>query len=184
MKAKPTTKPGTVLLEVKPEDELFLESARPETPFRIRNILVPIDFSNCSRKALRYALALAEGHETSITLVYVMYTPMLIGEPSPSDHLQTSNETRANAQRELSALAATEVRGQVIAKSLVRAGSPPVEILKVAQNISADMIVISTHGRTGLKHALLGSVTEHVVRRAPCPVLVVREHEHECIVNA
>jgi nucleotide-binding universal stress UspA family protein len=54
----------------------------------------------------------------------------------------------------------------------------------VAKTVNADVIVISTHGRTGLKHVLLGSVAEHVIRHAPCPVLVVREREHEFLANS
>jgi nucleotide-binding universal stress UspA family protein len=62
-------------------------------------------------------------------------------------------------------------------------GSPTLEIVEMARSLPADLIVISTHGRTGLKHVVLGSVAEHVVRRAPCPVLVVREEEHEILAS-
>lgn len=181
MKAKPATNSRAVLLELKGKDERLLASATPEKAFRIKEILVPIDFSDCSKKALRYAIALAKEHQASLTLLYVASTPAAIGENSALDYLHASNETGAKAQRELAALAATEVHGQVIAKSLVRSGSPSIEIINAAENIPADMIVMSTHGHTGLTHTLLGSVTEHVVRRAPCPVLVVREREHECL---
>jgi nucleotide-binding universal stress UspA family protein len=58
-----------------------------------------------------------------------------------------------------------------------------VEIIEAARSLPADLIVISTHGRTGLKHVFLGSVTEHVVQRAPCPVFVVREREHEILAS-
>lgn len=184
MKAKPTSKPGAVLLEVSDKDEKLLESARVATPFRIKNILVPIDFSECSKKALCYAMALAKEHKADITLLNVVFTNFAMGEPSSVEYVQFTGELRAKAQRELQALAAAEVHGEVIAKSFVRSGSPTGEILGMAASMPADIIVISTHGRTGLKHALLGSVTEHVVRRAPCPVLVVREHEHECLACA
>jgi nucleotide-binding universal stress UspA family protein len=73
------------------------------------------------------------------------------------------------------------VRGVVAADTIVRTGSPAQEIIAIAERVPADMIVISTHGRTGLKHALLGSVTERVVRHAPCPVLVVRESERDIV---
>jgi nucleotide-binding universal stress UspA family protein len=184
MKAKRAKESGAVLLEIKDKDEHLLTSATTETAFRIKEILVPIDFSDCSKKALRYAVALAKEHEASLTLLYVLFTPAPIGENSALDYLHASNETRCKAQRDLAALAAAEVHGQVIAKSFVRAGSPTSEILEAAESIPADMIVMSTHGRTGLKHALLGSVTEQVVRRAPCPVLIVRERQHECLANA
>jgi nucleotide-binding universal stress UspA family protein len=184
MKAKPTNRPGAVLLEVTDKDEKLLASAKAEAPFRIKNILVPIDFSDCSRKALRYAIALAKEHEASISLLYVVSTNFAMGEPSSIEYVQFTSEARAKAQKELQALAAAEVHGEVIAKSFVRAGSPTAEILQMAASMPADIIVISTHGHTGLTHALLGSVTEHVVQRAPCPVLVVREREHECLACA
>ena len=184
MKARPTSKPGAVLLEVSDKDEKLLTSARAATPFRIKNILVPIDFSECSKKALRYAIALAKEHEADITLLNVVFTNFAIGEVSSVEYAEFAREMQAKAHRELQALAAAEVHGDVIAKSLVRAGAPTTEILGIAAGMPADIIVISTHGRTGLKHAFLGSVTEQVVRRAPCPVLVVREHEHECLACA
>jgi len=81
----------------------------------------------------------------------------------------------------LAQLAAEALRNEVPADTLVRIGSPALEIVETARNIPADLIVISTHGRTGLKHVFLGSVAEHVVQRAPCPVLVVREREHEIL---
>lgn len=181
MRAKPTSKQGAVLLEVSDKDERLLATLKAETPFRINQILVPIDFSDCSKKALRYAIALAKPHEASITLLYVVTPPLPMGEPSGIDYVQFTSETRARTQQQLQALAAEEVHGEVITKSLVSSGSPTQEILATAASIPADIIVISTHGRTGLTHALLGSVTEHVVQRAPCPVLVVRERERECL---
>lgn len=184
MKAKPTSKPGAVLLEVTDKDEKLLASAKAATPFRIKSILVPIDFSDCSRKALRYALALAKEHNGDITLLHVVFTNFATSESAGIDYVALTREMRAKALRELQALAADEVHGEAIAKSLVRAGSPTAEILGTAASMPADIIVISTHGRTGIRHVLLGSVTEHVVRRAPCPVLVVREHEHECLACA
>ena len=85
----------------------------------------------------------------------------------------------ASGEKQLSALAAAEVRGELSVDTVIRTGPVAAEIIAVAQSLPADLIVVSTHGRTGLKHVLLGSVTEHVVRHAPCPVFVVREKEHE-----
>ena len=88
---------------------------------------------------------------------------------------------RESADRELSKLVVDEVRGVVAADTLVRTGAPTEEIVNAAKKLPADIIVISTHGRGGLKHVLLGSVAERVVRHAPCPVLVVREHERDIV---
>jgi nucleotide-binding universal stress UspA family protein len=65
--------------------------------------------------------------------------------------------------------------------TLLRTGQPHTEIVEAARELGADLIVLSTHGHTGLTHALLGSTAEKVVRHAPCPVLVVREKEHEFV---
>jgi len=88
---------------------------------------------------------------------------------------------REGGEKELAKLSADEMRREVAVEALVRTGSPAVEIIEVARSLPADLIVISTHGRTGLTHVLLGSVAEHVVQRAPCPVFVVREEEHEIL---
>jgi nucleotide-binding universal stress UspA family protein len=75
------------------------------------------------------------------------------------------------------------VHGEVPAETVVRNGTPSMEIVELANTLPADIIIISTHGRSGLKHVLMGSVAEHVVRHAPCPVLVVREREREFLAG-
>jgi len=193
MKAKPTKHPGEVVLELNRRDEPLLAAAdksRASSPFRLKKILVPIDFSDCSKKALRYALPLAKQYGAALTLLYVVVVPSYYGvgdaggfnyasfEP---DFSSIEAELRAGGEKQLSALAVDELRDEVESLALVRTGAPAIEIIEVARSLPADLIVISTHGRTGLKHVWLGSVAEHVVRRAPCPVLVVRELEHEFV---
>lgn len=186
MKAKPTKRPGGMVLEVGRRDEPLMAAASRATPapFRLKRILVPIDFSDCAKKALCYAIPLAKEHEAAITLLYVVPPDYAVGEYGGIDYVSLQTEARATGERELAALAVDEVRGEVSADTLVRSGLPAFEIIEAAKALPADVIVISTHGRTGLKHMLLGSVTEHVVCRAPCPVLVVREREHEFLADA
>jgi len=183
MKAKPTKHSGEVLLKVNRGDELLLDAAsRTErsSPFRIKTILVPIDFSDCAKKALQYALPLAKEHEAAITLVHVIATPSYpIGEFGGLEYATLQADTSDLIDKKLNELAVDEAAGEVPVDAVVRTGSPAAEIIDVARKLPADVIVISTHGRTGLKHVLLGSVAEQVVRHAPCPVLVVREREHE-----
>jgi nucleotide-binding universal stress UspA family protein len=181
MKAKPTGKPGEVILEVNRRDEDML-SRTVSSPLRIKQILVPIDFSDCSRKALQYAIPLAKEHKAAITLAYII--PNIdagFGEYGAFDAAAITKEMRDNADRELARFVVDEVRGVVAADTIVRVGSPSAEIVNLAKSMLADIIVISTHGRGGLKHVLLGSVAERVVRHAPCPVLVVREHERDIV---
>jgi len=186
MKARRTRNPGEVTLELNRRDEPLMDAATRmavKSPFKIKHILVPIDFSDCSKKALQYALPLAKEHEAALTLLYVVPPAYSAGEYGGIDYAQLEASMREGGEKELAKLAVDEVRGEVSADALVRVGSPAVNIIEVARSLPADLIVISTHGRTGLRHVLLGSVAEHVVQRAPCPVFVVREREHEILVS-
>jgi nucleotide-binding universal stress UspA family protein len=172
MKAKPTKYPGEVLLELNRRDDPLLAAASsgPATsPFRLKKILVPIDFSDCSKKALKYAIPLAKQNGAALTLIYFVSANYTVGEYGGIDYASLEADMLANGDKELSKLVVDEVRGEVPADTIVRTGSPALSIIEAAKSLAADLIVVSTHGRTGLKHALLGSVAEHVVRRAPCP---------------
>ena len=85
------------------------------------------------------------------------------------------------AEQKLAEIVLDKIPQQVKAEIYVRNGRPSHEIVAAAKELDADFIVISTHGRTGLKHAFIGSTAENVVRHAPCPVLTLREQEHEFI---
>jgi nucleotide-binding universal stress UspA family protein len=181
MKVKPSKRSGEVVLELGRRDEpLLTAAAAPE--FKIKRILVPLDFSECSKKALRYALALARQHSAALDLVYVVpLTPYSSGDYGVIDYSYLQEELEESAGRELRKTIADEIVDSVAAGPIIRTGAAAREIIDVARSLPSDLIVISTHGRSGLKHVLLGSVAEQVVRHAPCPVLVVRESEHECL---
>jgi universal stress protein A len=185
MKAKPANRSGAVTLELNRRDEPLMDAAARtavKSPLKLKRILVPIDFSDCSKKALQYALPLAKEHQAALTLLYVVPPPAYgTGEYGGIDYVQLEASLTQGGEKELAKLAVDEVRGEVSTDTLVRVGSPAREIVDAARRVPADLIVISTHGRTGLKHVLLGSVAEHVVQRAPCPVFVVREREHEIL---
>jgi nucleotide-binding universal stress UspA family protein len=186
MKAKPTSKRGEVSLELSRCDELLMDAATRtavKSPLKLQRILVPIDFSDCSKKALQYALPLAKEHGAGITLLYVVPPAYGAGEYGGIDYAQLEAGMKEGGGKELAKLVADEVRGEARAETLVCVGSPARQIIEVARDLPADLVVISTHGRTGLKHVFLGSVTEHVVQRAPCPVFVVREREHEILAS-
>jgi nucleotide-binding universal stress UspA family protein len=186
MKARRTRNPGEVTLELDRRDEPLMDAATRmavKSPFKIKHILVPIDFSDCSKKALQYALPLAKEHQAAMTLLYVVPPAYGAGEYGGIDYGQLEASMKEGGEKELAKLAVDEARGEVSADALVRVGSPALNIIEVARSLPADLIVISTHGRTGLKHVLLGSVTEYVVQRAPCPVFVVREREHEILAS-
>jgi nucleotide-binding universal stress UspA family protein len=187
MKIKPSKKPGGVVVELNPRDPERLSQAAEMTngaprPFKLRTILVPIDFSSCSRKALQYAIPLAKEFGAALTLLHVVHVNYAAGpEFGAMDFPLIEADLRKSAEEELAKLGAAEVQGRVVFACLVRSGLEVIEIVGAAKKLESDLIVISTHGRTGLKHVFMGSVAENVVRLAPCPVLVVREHEHEFV---
>ena len=146
----------------------------------IKRILFATDFSDCSREALDYTLGLAERLGAEVHLVHVFERPVYF-EVGVSHNIQLRHnvdewiqDLKTGATKQLDALAA-EVRGrQPGTQASLREGVPVDEILKAATETSADLIVLGTHGRTGLPHVVLGSVAERVVRSATCPVLTVR----------
>jgi nucleotide-binding universal stress UspA family protein len=149
---------------------------------QIRSILVPIDFSESCRKALTYAVRLAEHFGAKLTLLHVV-EPVAMPDFVKSFPLAMENEkVVAACKTKLDELAREQsIDPRFVPTTLVRDGRSFDEITAAARTLKVDLIIISTHGYTGLKHAILGSTTERVVRYAPCPVLVVREQEHEFV---
>ena len=146
-------------------------------PHKVKQILVPVDFSDCSREALRYAVPVAERFGAQFILLYVIESIVLPAELG----FEPSELKRAgfrSAQTALEALAQRTERtlGTHFPRQLkVRHGIPWQEITAAARALDVDLVVLSTHGYTGIKHILIGSTAERVVQHAPCPVLVVRE---------
>jgi nucleotide-binding universal stress UspA family protein len=138
----------------------------------VRSILVPTDFSPTSDAALRYA---AEMALTMGARLYLMHVPGKTGEHFEANFPHGRFET-ATRER-LSSFLTSEQIDRLRPEYAVRVGSPADEIVHYADLCDADMIIMGTHGRTGIAHALMGSVAEQVVRVAPCPVLLVREHK-------
>ena len=180
MKVKPSARKGKVLIEVGRRDESIFRAAA-QAVFRLKTILVPFDFSPCSKKAAQYALALAEQHSAAVTLLHAVAPPPYTGGEFSFDATAVEQAIRDGAKNELAGFAKKNAREGVKLETAVRTGAPLSVITQFAQELPADLIVIATHGRTGLSHILLGSVAESVVRHAPCPVLVVREREHDFI---
>jgi len=142
-------------------------------PVRLRNILMATDFSECSERALHYAIGIAARYTATLHLFHwIDCTPYNLGAP---DALQTAGET---AWRDLQKLA-SELRGSSQAKNVevkfrVEAvGELQTVLPEIVRDHAIDLIVVGTHGRTGFKKLVLGSVAETVVDYGPCPVLVV-----------
>ncbi len=143
-----------------------------------RRILWPTDLSPLAGAALPHALRLAEDSEAELVILHVLPSAGTYGALETSGAIwdRLDREQRAWAKAELRRLA-EQVKAQAPAlriHCLLRQGVPFDQILGVARRLRCDLIVLATHGRTGLRHMVLGSVAENVVRRAPCPVLSVR----------
>ena len=147
---------------------------------RLKKILVPIDFSPASENALRYALHCAGKLSAELTLLHVLasaVSPSFAGIPDPRAFSKTA---LSSAEKNLRALVASTGNGSVSRiRWATRAGVPSHEIVEMAKEADIDLIIIATHGHTSWKHFCIGSTSERVVCAAPCPVLVVREKEHE-----
>jgi nucleotide-binding universal stress UspA family protein len=148
--------------------------------FRIRRILVPIDFSKPASKALRYAASFARQFDAKITLLHVCPLPYYPAELGSAPVVMPQREPPAAVIHDrLAAEARRLLPAKMCSRSLIRVGPAFDEVCKAARELRSDLIIIATRGHTGLKHVLLGSTAERVVRHAPCPVLVVREAEQD-----
>jgi nucleotide-binding universal stress UspA family protein len=146
---------------------------------KLKSILVPLDFSKTSQKALVYAFKFAEQFGAKLTLLAVVepfVSPDFAAFPLVMEPEKVMSATKDRLD---TLIKKAGLPARLIEKTLVRHGSPFLEITEAARTLKVDMIIITTHGHSGLKHILMGSTAERVVRHAPCPVLVVRENERE-----
>jgi nucleotide-binding universal stress UspA family protein len=150
---------------------------------KIDRILVPTDFSESSRPAAQYARELARRFAAQVDLVTVVDPTLLIAASAGSPVPQAILEDReAGAVRDLEKWPDSEFGEELQVHREVLQGIPFVEIVRYARANSIDLIVMGTHGRSGLTHVLIGSVAERVVRKANCPVLVVRPKGHQFVM--
>lgn len=150
---------------------------------RLRRILLPTDFSGCANYALPYAAAIARATQASVVCVHVVepVVPAVgySGLADPMPIADMSEQLEDSAERELPRLTdCEELMGLEVTEVIVH-GDAAAEIVRVAGEQEADLIVISSHGRTGLGRMIFGSTAEAVVRHASCPVLVVKPPQEE-----
>ena len=152
---------------------------------RIKKILCPTDFSENSEHALKYALTLATLSQADLQLFHVVepitypqstefFEPVL-------DEVELMMKMETAFQQQLEDQVTTLKAQYPKIKGKLVTGNTFLEIIQAARDDDVDMIVMGTHGRTGLAHVLIGSVAERVVREAPCPVLTVKHPEHEFV---
>jgi len=153
----------------------------------IKTILLPTDGSDCSAKAMAYALSFARQYGGRIMALHVVdrrweeQTRIVFAEVGQDLTQKIRDGYEEEARRILREVTDAAGKAGVPAETKVVTGIPSEDIIRVAQELPADLIIMGTHGRAGMSHLLLGSVAEKVVRRAPCPVLTVRQDAHDFV---
>jgi nucleotide-binding universal stress UspA family protein len=180
MKKKSPPKRARALRPARPR-----RTAKPdpavEEKFSIRSILVPIDFSLHSKNALKYAVPLAEKFGASLHLVYVVEPTIYPADLGFGQVVLpgVEEELREKGGEELQSLMEKEIGGRVKSSCAVRTGNPHQEILREAEELGVALIVVATHGHSGVEHMLFGSTADRIVRNAKCPVLTVRPEQQK-----
>jgi len=150
--------------------------------FDLKNIIVPTDFSKLSYSAFEYARDLAEMKAATIHLIYVLEKnpPFISKRDTDISEEELMKSIIEKTERQLKEVA-DEIKDDSSIKiiEILRQGVDYEEIIKYSKEVNGDMIVIATHGRTGIYHTLLGSVAEKVIRYSKCPVLVISPQEEE-----
>lgn len=148
----------------------------------LKRILLPTDFSDFSKAGIAWGCEFAEKFGAELHVLHVLQDLVaMVPEPGlsfppPGDY---QRELQEAAERALAQLPGPGFCDQAAVVRATRQGPPFVEIIRYARENDIDLIIMGTHGRSGLAHVLLGSVTEKVVRKSPCPVLTIRPAGHQ-----
>ena len=148
---------------------------------KLERILVPTDFSDCAKQAVDYGSELAKRFGAELHLLHVVQPiamAYVYGAAIPEEVLHPEEP----AEKELNEVEIPDVEHISRVERSIQSGTPFVEIVRCAKQNKMDLIVIGTHGHTGLNHMLLGSVAEKVVRKASCPVLTVRPEGQQFVM--
>jgi nucleotide-binding universal stress UspA family protein len=142
-------------------------------PRDFKTILCPTDFSEESYRAIEYGLRFAKASDGTLLLAHVIHVPS--GELyRPDGHILTFDQARQRTTALLEELRQQRLGNYPKCELLIDIGDPHDVLLGMAKQRNADLIVIATHGRSGLEHLVMGNVAEKIIRHAPCPVFVVR----------
>ncbi len=161
-----------------------LSPSKGDRVVEFRRILFPTDFSPYSGEAAEYAGSMVEKFEAELHLLHVLErhystTPVFGGGLALSPPVQ---ESRVAAEKELANILSPQWQASHRVVRATAEGSPFLEIIRYAREHDIQLIVMGTHGRSGLAHTLMGSVAERVVRKSPCPVLTIRPSEHQFVM--
>jgi nucleotide-binding universal stress UspA family protein len=176
--ARKKTRPATQVITAHVVKTTSFPS-RPSSSLAIQNILVPIDFSIHSKNALRYAIPMAEQYGATLHLIYVIEPTIYPADLGFGQVVMpgVESELRVKSEEELKGLMESEIGDKVAAHTVVRMGKPHQEILQEAKEKKIDLIILATHGHTGVEQMLFGSTAMRVVRLAKCPVMTIRPEE-------
>jgi nucleotide-binding universal stress UspA family protein len=152
---------------------------------KLKKILYPTDFSESSLEALRYAVTFARDFKARLVLMHVV-NEKIFSEGLSLPRLEApealGQEMAAEAERQMRTLIPATERAGLDVEHVILRGMPFLEIIRYAKANDVDLIVIGTHGRSGMEHIIFGSTAEKVVRKAPCPVLSVRPSQREFVM--
>jgi nucleotide-binding universal stress UspA family protein len=148
----------------------------------LKKILCPIDHSDGSKEALKYAVSFAMKNEAKLYLLHVIDIRSFDESIDTMAAQIPNDETIKQLKTKLLECIPEEIRSDMQIEALVVQGIPFAEIISIAKTNKVDMIVMGTHGRTGIAHIMIGSVSEKVVRKAHCPVLTVRQSGHKFVM--
>jgi universal stress protein A len=158
-------------------------SPAPELQLQLETILVPVDFSSSARKALRYAFALARDYGARLIVLHIVEAFYAGSEVASPDLPLVEKQRCEMADKKLREFLREAGCDALEPQVIVTAGNPLREIVEIAQSLQVDLLLISTHAKSALPDLCLASAAEQIVRYAPCPVLVVREDEHDCLCS-
>ena len=153
----------------------------------VRDILVPTDFSPHATHAITYAVALAKMYESTLHFVHCVDCSMYAQGTANSKFLSAEDlgtlesSMREHAESQMATFATGFESEGLTFVTHIAIGKPAQEILRAAENLSCDLVVLSTHGRSGLDHMVFGSVCERIVRQSSVPVLSIKRKSHECV---
>lgn len=142
----------------------------------INVIVVPTDFSNHSLAALEYAVGMAEAYDARLKVIFVNEPGLEISDMAwvGVDERTMSEAQLTESRRSIEKIVLDRIPVDISVDAEILHGNAVKKIIEYASDVNADLIIMATHGRTGMSHVLLGSVAEQVVRKAPCPVLTLK----------
>ncbi len=149
---------------------------------QMKRILLPTDFSDLSSEATKYACALAEQFDAELHMLHVHENVVIHEYGMGIDWDKLAKEMKHASEARMNEVLDPEwAEGRTIVRATAE-GPPFLEIIRYAKELEIDLIVMATHGRSGVSHMLIGSVAEKVVRKAPCPVLTVHPKGHQFVM--